>query len=52
MILVSGETNNSYYVNQWVKQLMTFPWVAKIEIMRLNRIDGDKETFSLKLEID
>lgn len=50
-VLIDGETSNSFFVNQWVKQIKDFEWVGKIEILNLNRADNETETFSLKIII-
>ncbi|UII80127.1 hypothetical protein [Flagellimonas sp. CMM7] len=51
IILIEGETNNSFYLNQWVKKLKTKPWTNKIEILNLNKVDRNADLFSLKINI-
>ncbi|MBR9855763.1 MAG: hypothetical protein GYB37_14490 [Algicola sp.] len=52
IIRVEGEASNSFYVNQWVKNIKKAQWVDKVEIMGLNRVDKHTELFLLRIKID
>ncbi|WP_205728908.1 PilN domain-containing protein [Flagellimonas onchidii] len=51
-LLINGRTSNSFFLNQWVKRLRKNPWVRKIEILNLNKVDGNSDAFSLKIDIE
>ncbi|SNZ01699.1 PilN domain-containing protein [Flagellimonas pacifica] len=51
-ILIEGRTTNGFYLNQWVKKLKASSWANKIEILNLNKVDGNTDAFSLKIDIE
>ncbi len=51
IVVITGETSHSIYVHRWVNKISEEPWVDKVEILSLNRVDKNTGAFSLKIEI-
>ena len=50
-IYISGITQKSSSIDEWIEKLNTQDWVAKTEILNFERNDGQKAIFTIKLHI-
>ena len=50
-IYISGITQKSSSIDEWIEKLNTQDWVAKTEILSFKRNDGQKAIFTIKLHI-